>query len=78
MRALVRWRGKEHFAKKIKKGGKVVFIDYDKFFDVIPNIEWMGNDKEVKKIFASEGFQIKIERKQGFAWKWIYIYGKKK
>jgi len=66
------------FGKKVKKGGQVCFLDYDKFFDVIPNIEWIQDDKKVKKLFSDAGFKITIERKQGFAWTWIYICGKKK
>ena len=61
----------------LKKGAKVCFLDYDKLFDIIPNIEWLSNDKLIKKLFNECGFKIKIKREQGFAWKYIYIYGKK-
>ena len=63
--------------KKLKKGSKVCFVDYDKFFDLIPNRDWLSDDKKIKKIFEECGFDVKVKRKQGFAWKYIFIYGKK-
>jgi len=66
-----------HINKRLKKGSKICFMDYDKFFDIIPNIEWLENDKKIVKEFAKAGFSVMVERKQGFAWKYIYIYGKK-
>ena len=63
--------------KKLKIGSKIVFLDYDKFFDVIPNIEWLSKDEEIKKIFDKAGFKVNVVRKQGIAWQYLYIFGKK-
>ncbi|MFC1800783.1 amino acid permease [Nanoarchaeota archaeon] len=63
--------------RRLTKGSRIVFLDYDKFFDVIPNIEWLSKDKEIKKMFNKCGFEVKVDRKQGLAWQYIYIYGKK-
>jgi basic amino acid/polyamine antiporter, APA family len=63
--------------KKLYKGSKLVFVDYDKFFDVIPNIEWLSKDEDIKRVFRAGGFSVKVIRKQGFAWQYIYIVGKK-
>lgn len=63
--------------QRLKKGAKICFLDYDKFFDIIPNKEWLGNDQKIKKIFNKSGFKVEVNRKQGFAWKYIFIYGKK-
>ncbi|MFC1754564.1 amino acid permease [Thermoproteota archaeon] len=63
--------------KKLKIGNKIVFLDYDKFFDVIPNIEWLSNDAEIKDIFDKAGFKVTVVRKQGVAWQYIYIFGRK-
>lgn len=63
--------------KKLKKGSNICFVDYDKFFDVIPNKDWLSNDKRIKRVFKECGFEVKVKRKQGFAWKYIYIYGEK-
>ena len=63
--------------KKLKKGSKICFVDYDKFFDIIPNAEWLTSDDKIKQIFRKAGFRVSVIRKQGFAWKYIYIYGSK-
>ncbi|MFC1741907.1 amino acid permease [Nanoarchaeota archaeon] len=63
--------------KRLRKGARVVFLDYDKFYDVIPNIEWLSKDEDIKKVFAAEGFDVDVIRKQGFAWQYIYIFGRK-
>jgi len=67
----------KHMNQRLKKGARICFVDYDKFFDIIPNKEWLGDDKKINKIFENAGFKVKIERKQGFAWKYIFIYGNK-
>ncbi len=66
-----------HMNKRLKTGNKICFLDYDKFFDIIPNKEWLGNDKKIRKIFGEAGFKVNVKRKQGFAWKYIFIYGEK-
>ena len=63
--------------RRLKKNAKICFVDYDKFFDIIPNIEWLSNDKKINRIFKSHGFDVIIQREQGFAWKYVYIYGHK-
>ena len=63
--------------KRLGVGSKILFLDYDKFFDIIPNIEWLSDDNKIKRIFHDAGFTVGIIRKQGFAWKYIYIYGTK-
>jgi ubiquinone/menaquinone biosynthesis C-methylase UbiE len=66
-----------HVNQRLKIGGEICFLDYDKFFDIIPNKEWLGNDKRIKKIFENGGFKVEVKRKQGFAWKYIFIFGEK-
>ena len=63
--------------KRLAKGAKICFVDYDKFFDIIPNIEWLGNDRRIISIFSKHGFKVAVKREQGFAWKYIYIFGHK-
>jgi len=67
----------KHMNQRLKKGSKVCFVDYDKFFDIIPNKDWLGDDKKIEKIFSDSGFAVKVVRKQGFAWKYVFIYGEK-
>lgn len=63
--------------ERLPMGAKICFLDYDKFFDIIPNIDWLSNDDKVKKIFRDCGFNVGIIRKQGFAWKYVFVYGVK-
>jgi ubiquinone/menaquinone biosynthesis C-methylase UbiE len=64
-------------SRRMKRGGKIVFLEYDKFFDVIPNIEWLSDDEKIKEIFDKGGFKVNVRRKQGVAWQYIYIFGRK-
>ncbi|MBU0536164.1 MAG: amino acid permease [Nanoarchaeota archaeon] len=63
--------------RRMKKNDKIVFLEYDKFFDIIPNRFWLGNDKKIIEVFNGCGFYVNVFRKQGFAWQYIYIFGKK-
>lgn len=63
--------------QRLYKGARIVFLDYDKFYDVIPNIDWLSEDKKIKAVFRKEGFDVDVVRKQGIAWQYIYIFGRK-
>lgn len=63
--------------RRLAKGARVCFVDYDKFFDIIPNIEWIEHDDEIVKVFKRHGFKVAVTRKQGFAWKYVFIFGYK-
>lgn len=63
--------------RRLKKGSKVCFVDYDRFFELISNVQWLSSDEKIKSIFHKNGFTVAVMRKQGFAWKYIYIYGTK-
>jgi len=60
---------------RLKVGGRIVILDYDKFFYIIPNIPWLTKDAEIKHIFKKCGFNVGVVRKRGIAWQYIYIYG---
>ncbi|MEM0231340.1 MAG: amino acid permease [Candidatus Woesearchaeota archaeon] len=62
---------------RLKKHGRIVFLEYDKFFWILPNIEWLSDDNRIKEIFRECGFYVQVERKQGLFWQYIYIYGNK-
>ncbi|MBW2992907.1 amino acid permease [Candidatus Woesearchaeota archaeon] len=67
----------KELAKRLRKGARIVFLDYDKFFEVIPNIEWLAHDDEIRKVFGKAGFRVKIVRKRGLLWQNIFIHGEK-
>ena len=68
----------KHLAFHLKKGGKVVFLDYDKFFFVIPNVYWMQDSNYLNKIFKNAGLEVEIIKKKHLFWESVYIVGSKK
>jgi len=67
----------KHINQRMKKGSKICFVEYDKFFDLIRTKDWLEDDKKIVKVFKNSGFKVSVKREQGFAWKYIFIYGKK-
>lgn len=65
-------------AGSLKKGGKVVLLDFEKYFYVIPNLPWFKNDQHLIELLRKAGFQVKIERKRGLMGTYIFIHGVKK
>ena len=63
--------------KRLKIGSRICFLDYDKFFDIIPNIEWLSNDAKIRHIFRECGFAVTVEREKGLLWQYIFIHGRK-
>ena len=63
--------------KHVKKGGEVVFLDYDKFFFIIPNVQWIKDTKELIAMFKRAGFSVTVEKKYSVLWQYIIIKGTK-
>ena len=61
----------------VKKGGKVVFVDYDKFFFVIPNAQWIQNHALLIAMFKEAGFNVEVTVKRSVFWQHIIISGYK-
>ena len=57
--------------------GKVLFVEYVDFFKIIPNIEWLTSDEKIEEIFNEAGFSIRIIRKKGLFWNYLFVYGMK-
>ncbi|MBT3814684.1 amino acid permease [Candidatus Woesearchaeota archaeon] len=66
-----------HLGKHVKKGGRVVFLDYDQFFFFIPNVPWISDEKKLKKMFKIASFEVEVIKKRGLLWRHIFIHGKK-
>jgi len=64
--------------KKMKKGGKICFLEYDRFFWILPNIAWISSNKQITSKFKDAGFSVSVKRKHGLLWQYIYIFGEKK
>src|SRR3989344_1312280 len=37
-------------------GGRIVFLDYADFFKLIPNVQWLSDDKVIARMFREAGF----------------------
>jgi APA family basic amino acid/polyamine antiporter len=61
----------------VKKGGRVVFVDYDKFFFVIPNAHWIQNHELLIAMFKEAGFNVQVTVKRSIFWQHIIISGYK-
>jgi ubiquinone/menaquinone biosynthesis C-methylase UbiE len=59
----------------IPYGGKVVFVDYADFFKIIPNVEWLSDDRTIAKTFKDAGFSVFVRREKGLLWNYVYVYG---
>ncbi len=66
-----------HMNRRLAIDGKICFVEYDKFFHIIPTVDWLVKDARIKHFFREAGFVVTVERKKGIFWENIFIYGKK-
>lgn len=64
-------------ANQVKRGADVVFLDYDKFFYIIPNVKWIEEDKKLIALFKRAGFNVKVERRKSLLWTYVIVSGKR-
>jgi len=67
----------KHLGQKVKKGGRVVFLDYDQFFFFIPNVPWISDDVKLIRMFKAAGFKVQVTKRRGLLWRHIFIHGEK-
>ena len=63
--------------RRMKKGARICFLDYDKYFGIIPNVPWLRNNDKIKNVFKKSGFDVNVARKSALLWQYVYVYGKK-
>jgi len=56
-------------------GGKICFVEFVDFFRIIPNVEWLGKNQIIEKIFRDCGFSVQVLRKKGLFWNYAFVYG---
>ena len=59
----------------LKKDAAIVFVDYDKFFYLIPNVDWIESKEQLVQVFKEAGFNIEVRRKRSLFWTYIIITG---
>jgi len=56
-------------------GGKLCFVEHTDFFHLLPNVDWLTNDRSIEKLFRMSGFAVKVKRKRGLLWNTVFVYG---
>ncbi|KYK24445.1 hypothetical protein AYK26_06770 [Euryarchaeota archaeon SM23-78] len=59
----------------LPEGGRIMFVEYVNFFRFLPDAEWISDIKKLKQIFREAGFSVKIEKKHGLLWNYLFVYG---
>ncbi|MBU1198382.1 MAG: amino acid permease [Nanoarchaeota archaeon] len=59
----------------LPEGGRICFVDYINFFKFLPDAPWISNREMLRTIFRKAGFSVKIERKRGILWNYLFVYG---
>jgi len=67
----------QDIAKRLPKGGRAVFVEYDRFFHILPNVEWVNDQDRLQALFRSTGFSMQMQRRQGLLWRYVFIHGYK-
>jgi APA family basic amino acid/polyamine antiporter len=55
--------------------GRICFVEYVNFFWFLPDAAWLSDNKSIKETFREAGFSVKIEKKHGLLWNYLFIYG---
>ncbi|MBN1274773.1 amino acid permease [Candidatus Woesearchaeota archaeon] len=60
----------------LPENGQICLVEYiDYFWGIIPNHAWLDDLKELEKLFRKIGFSIRIKKRRGLFWRYLYIYG---
>jgi APA family basic amino acid/polyamine antiporter len=55
--------------------GRICFVEYVNFFKFIPDKEWLTDEDKLHQLFREIGFSVKIEKKKGLFWNYLFVYG---
>jgi len=60
----------------LPENGQICLVEYtDYFWGVIPDQMWLDDIKKLEKLFRKIGFSVRIKKKRGLFWQYLYIYG---
>jgi len=59
----------------LPENGRICFVEYVNFFRVLPDAELLSDAVKLKKIFREAGFSVRIDKRRGFFWNYLFIYG---
>jgi APA family basic amino acid/polyamine antiporter len=55
--------------------GRICFVEYVNFFWFLPDAPWLSNTKAIRETFREAGFSVKVEKRHGLLWNYLFIYG---
>lgn len=58
-------------------GGKICIVEYVDLYKIVPNTAWLSNLDSVYRMFKKNGFVVRVVKKHGWFWNYLYIYGVK-
>ncbi len=56
-------------------GGKICFVEYTNFFQILPDPAIVSDHARLQRIFAEAGFSVSITKRNGFLWDYLIIHG---
>lgn len=59
----------------LPESGRICFVEYVNFFKILPDKEWLSDEENLRNIFREAGFSVKVERRRGFLWNYMFVYG---
>lgn len=59
----------------LPESGRICFVEYVNFFKLLPDVEWLSDAQKLKNIFREAGFSVKIEKRRGLFWNYLFVYG---
>jgi len=62
-------------SKRVKKGGRLYFVDYDRVLKLMSTKPWLKDNLKTQRVFKRAGLHVNVVRRKGILWDTIHIYG---
>ncbi|MBN2141843.1 amino acid permease [Candidatus Woesearchaeota archaeon] len=59
----------------LPESGQICFVEYVNFFKMLPDKEWLSDLDMLRSIMRGAGFSVRIHKKKGVLWNYLFIYG---
>ena len=60
----------------LPENGQVCFVEYTDYFGgLIPDKPWLDDPAKLRKTFRDAGFSVRIRKRRGLFWRYLYVYG---
>lgn len=60
----------------LPENGRICLVEYvDYFWGIIPNQAWLDDHQKINELFKETGFSVRIRKRRGLFWNYLYIYG---